>query len=309
MINLSSGKIVKDVYAYLYEKRLPIDLNLCLQVDIIKPNFIFPFKAIKLQSLTRIPLFPLSSKSVLNVFTVWAVSGTTQFISVILVSVDVGVNVRASYKYPYPGTNLVAFTNTSSIFNIESRNSKQVTMIMKFVIHFIILVIWEVSAQDDLPLVKPDCDWQCGDVPIPFPFGMKSSEFYAGKWFEIECRNTSTYTNHNHNHIHTPYLKSIGLEVTSIYVERGLVNINHLIYPVIAKPKILCWLTSRWKEVLLCIPRNITNLWPQVVILWPSSKLNGSEVSGGVFICDENYKVGDIGKMELRNNDYNEKSY
>ena len=100
-------------------------------------------------------------------------------------------------------------------------------MILIFVIHFIILVIWEVYAQDDLPVAKPECDWQCGDVPIPFSFGMKSLKCYEGKWFEIECRNIPTYT----NHIHTPYLKSIRLEVTSIYVEVSLVNINHPIYP------------------------------------------------------------------------------
>ncbi|KHN40782.1 Wall-associated receptor kinase-like 22 [Glycine soja] len=82
----------------------------------------------------------------------------------------------------------------------------------------------EVCAQEDSttwPIAKPGCDSGCGDVPIPYPFGMNRSECYAGKWFEIECRNSTR-----------PYLKSIGLgvEVLSIDVNEGTVDINNPIY-------------------------------------------------------------------------------
>lgn len=82
----------------------------------------------------------------------------------------------------------------------------------------------EVCAQEDSttwPIAKPGCDSGCGDVPIPYPFGMNRSDCYAGKWFEIECRNSTR-----------PYLKSIGLgvEVLSFDVNRGTVDINNPIY-------------------------------------------------------------------------------
>ena len=177
-------------------------------------------------------------------------------------------------------------------------------MILKLVFHFIILVIWEVSAQLELPVAKPGCDWQCGDVIIPFPFGMKSSKCYAGKWFEIECRNTSTYTHSSH----TPYLKSIGLEVTGIYLEAGTVTIKHPIYrsncgskdspPVNQSLEGSPFVYSQERNKFVAAGCN------SIAIL----KLNGSEVSGCVSICDENYKVGDIGKIELTKSDCNGKS-
>ncbi|ESW19585.1 hypothetical protein PHAVU_006G137500 [Phaseolus vulgaris] len=174
-------------------------------------------------------------------------------------------------------------------------------MIPKLVIHFIILVIWEVSAQGELPVAKPGCDSRCGDVPIPFPFGMKSSECYAEKWFEIECRNASTYTHYSH----TPYLKSIGLEVTSIYVEAGTVTIKHPIYrsncgskdspPVNQSLEGSPFVYSQERNKFVAAGCN------SIAIL----KLNGSEVSGCVSTCNENYKVGDIGNIELRESDCN----
>ncbi|KAL9320712.1 hypothetical protein ACSQ67_012551 [Phaseolus vulgaris] len=180
--------------------------------------------------------------------------------------------------------------------NLEPTNKP---MILKLVIHFIILVIWEVSAQGELPLAKPGCDSQCGDVTIPFPFGMKSLECYAEKWFEIECRNTSTYTHY------TPYLKLIGLEVVDIYLEAGLVTINHPIYrsncgskdspPVNQSLEGSPFVYSQEHNIFVAAGCN------SVAIL----KLNGSEVSGCVSTCNENYKVGDIGNIKLIESDCN----
>ncbi|KAK7332452.1 hypothetical protein VNO80_29204 [Phaseolus coccineus] len=133
---------------------------------------------------------------------------------------------------------------------------------------------------------------------------MKSSECYAGKWFEIECRNTSTYTYYSP----TPYLKWIGLEVKSIDLQLGTVNINNPIYrsncgskdsrPVNQSLKGSPFVYSQEHNIFVAAGCN------SIAIL----KLNGSEVSGCVSICDENYKVGDIGKMKLRNRDCNGKS-
>ena len=176
-------------------------------------------------------------------------------------------------------------------------------MILKFLIHFIILAIWKVSAQVGLSVGKPGCDWRCGNVPIPFPFGMKSFECYAEKWFEIECRN-STYTNYTH----TPYLKSIEVEVISINLQLGTVNIKNPIYrsncgskdspPVNKSLEGSPFVYSQKYNKFMAAGCNI------IAIL----QLNRSEVSGCVSICDEKYKVGDIGKMDFRKSDCNGKS-
>ncbi|XP_022642974.1 wall-associated receptor kinase-like 22 [Vigna radiata var. radiata] len=179
-------------------------------------------------------------------------------------------------------------------------------MILKLVSHFIILVIWfihvQVSAQDypHAPVAKPGCDSQCGDLQIPFPFGMNASECYLGKWFEIECRNTSTYQ--------TPYLKSIELQVVSIDVQEGTVTINNPIYrnncgtkdptPVNRSLEGSPFVYSQEHNKFVAAGCDIIALL----------QINGSEGSGCVSICDEDLKVDDIGKMELKNSNCNGKS-
>ncbi|XP_027333993.1 wall-associated receptor kinase-like 10 [Abrus precatorius] len=84
-------------------------------------------------------------------------------------------------------------------------------MLLKYVFCIIILMIGPIhplaSAQYS-NTTEPDCDSRCGTVTIPYPFGIKDPKCYADKWFEIECRSTSTGQ--------TPYLKSPNVEVTSI---------------------------------------------------------------------------------------------
>ncbi|XP_027932949.1 wall-associated receptor kinase-like 8 [Vigna unguiculata] len=180
-------------------------------------------------------------------------------------------------------------------------------MILKLVLHFIVLAIWSVlvevsSSQEDYPSVaKPGCDSRCGDLQIPFPFGMKSSECYAEKWFEIECRNSATYHQ-------TPYLKSIGVEVTSIDVGRGTVTIIHPVYrsncgtkdspPVNLTLEGSPFVYSQEQNKFVAAGCNI------IAFL----QVNGTGSSGCVSICDKDLKVDDIGKLELKNNDCNGKN-
>ncbi|KAL5581519.1 hypothetical protein UlMin_013961 [Ulmus minor] len=56
------------------------------------------------------------------------------------------------------------------------------------------------------PIAKLGCESNCGNVSIPFPFGMGSKDCYLDKWFEIVCNDSS----------HTPILKLFQLEVLKI---------------------------------------------------------------------------------------------
>ncbi|KAJ9189875.1 hypothetical protein P3X46_001126 [Hevea brasiliensis] len=38
-----------------------------------------------------------------------------------------------------------------------------------------------------LPIAKPNCTDRCGNINIPYPFGMGKKECYFNEWFEIEC--------------------------------------------------------------------------------------------------------------------------
>ncbi|XP_052735585.1 wall-associated receptor kinase-like 22 [Vigna angularis] len=162
------------------------------------------------------------------------------------------------------------------------------------------MILKLVYAQEDLQVAKPGCDSQCGDLEIPFPFGMNTSECYLGKWFEIECRNTSTYQ--------TPYLKSIGVQVRFIDVQQGTVTVNNPIdrnncgskdsRPVNQSLEGSPFVYSQEHNKFVAVGCNIITFL----------QVNGSEGSGCVSICDEDFKVDDIGKMKLENSDCNGKS-
>ncbi|XP_047155361.1 wall-associated receptor kinase-like 10 [Vigna umbellata] len=68
-------------------------------------------------------------------------------------------------------------------------------------------------------IAKPGCSFRCGGVDISYPFGMKDPKCYGGKWFEVECRETSRGQK--------PFLKSLNLEVMGV----GL-NMVHIKNPI-----------------------------------------------------------------------------
>ncbi|KAM5574773.1 hypothetical protein ABKV19_013958 [Rosa sericea] len=85
----------------------------------------------------------------------------------------------------------------------------------------IIFLLWDTSTEassDQAPqIAKPNCQQLCGDVSIPYPFGIgPNKDCYIDKWFEIEC--------HNYSGRHKPFLSqgTPKLEVLEISIDGTL---------------------------------------------------------------------------------------
>ncbi|PON56423.1 Wall-associated receptor kinase, galacturonan-binding domain containing protein [Parasponia andersonii] len=79
-------------------------------------------------------------------------------------------------------------------------------------------------SNQEVPIIaKPNCLPHCGNVSIPFPFGIGSDRFF-NKWFEIVCENTTSGS-------HRPFLKQItGVEVLNISIDDSVLQTENPIH-------------------------------------------------------------------------------
>ncbi|KAF2301588.1 hypothetical protein GH714_027353 [Hevea brasiliensis] len=63
------------------------------------------------------------------------------------------------------------------------------------------------------PIAKPGCTDHCGNIDIPYPFGMGEKDCYFNEWFEIECKESRAF------------ISKIKMELLNISVE-GWANVK-----------------------------------------------------------------------------------
>ena len=86
------------------------------------------------------------------------------------------------------------------------------------------LVLWLSIGAAAATQGKPGCRKRCGNVDIPYPFGIGFAGCYVDEWFEITCNNAF--------HPPKPFLKRINLEVLNVSLDHGTIRVNNpvLIY-------------------------------------------------------------------------------
>ncbi|KAH7839193.1 hypothetical protein Vadar_000935 [Vaccinium darrowii] len=84
----------------------------------------------------------------------------------------------------------------------------------------IILLLWLTATETvaDHPAAKPGCQEKCGNIVIPYPFGI-GPNCYISDSFEVTCNNSLDPPR--------PFIKSVNLEVLRISLENWTVQVNN----------------------------------------------------------------------------------
>ena len=90
--------------------------------------------------------------------------------------------------------------------------------VVKLVSHFsfllLVLMFQEARARAPAGLAKPNCSDHCGNITIPYPFGI-GKDCYLEESFDVECDETSKPPR--------ALLRSIKMELANITLERGAI--------------------------------------------------------------------------------------
>ncbi|XP_021734395.1 putative wall-associated receptor kinase-like 16 [Chenopodium quinoa] len=110
-------------------------------------------------------------------------------------------------------SNTKKITNTDFAIGDLGSSSKVTTMDMMLATLALVLWLSRDIVEAAPPMAKPGCPDKCGDVTIPYPFGI-GSRCYYNEWYEITC-NTSN-----------PMLTKFSLQVLKISLSSSQVIIN-----------------------------------------------------------------------------------
>ncbi|CAL9013286.1 unnamed protein product [Prunus brigantina] len=89
-----------------------------------------------------------------------------------------------------------------------------------------VLLLWSSSTTTaesgaETPMAKHNCATHCGDISIPYPFGIgPNKDCYFDEWFEMVCNQSSSISPHR------LYLRRAQLEVLNVYAN-GTLRVNN----------------------------------------------------------------------------------